>query len=76
MEKTGEELWNELIDHIADGVARCIDTGAPFRASFGTENRSVTVDVYTSKASMKIFDEAALGVAKGHRGIDLAKGPK
>lgn len=64
MEKTGEELWEELINHIAEGIAECIDTGKPFRASFGTETNAVTVDVYTSKESMKIFDEIALGIAK------------
>lgn len=71
---SGAELWDKLMNSVEDGLAKCIDTGEPFRCTMGAGERSVTIDIYQNKASMKKFDEIMLGVVKEKTGIDIAKG--
>ncbi len=70
--KTGEELWDELIQGVIDSICECIDKGTPMRFTMGSGERSVTIDIYQSKAQMKKFDELTLGMVKQEMGIGIA----
>jgi hypothetical protein len=73
---TNDEMWENLIDNIVTAIDECVAKGEPCRLTIGADGGPVTIDIYKSKATMKKFDELALGMVKEKTGIDLAPNKK
>lgn len=71
----GESLWNNFLDDLVAAVVEGTEKGTPKRLCIGGKHE-ITIDIYESKAQMKVFNEAILETAKEHRGFSLRKGGK
>lgn len=67
-----EDLYAKFVDQLLQAVDEATDEGRAARLTVGG-NHDITIDIYKSKAQMKVFDEMALDLAKKHRGIGVVK---
>ena len=67
------DYWQEFVDSLDAAIEIACETGKPARISIATDKRQITVDIYETKAQMKVFDEAILAKAKEHRGLTVIK---
>lgn len=69
------DVAERFVEDLRKSIAHVLQTGQPRRFTVGGKHGDVTIDIYTSKASMKVFNEAVLSVAKKERGLSVSEVP-
>jgi hypothetical protein len=66
-----QDPWDKFVDTLLETVGKALDTGEKARLRIGGTH-DITIDIYPTGTTMKVFDEAILSVAKQHRGMSIA----